>query len=119
MTVKSRKTERLDPNLPFYYHTSTHKRFSEGQLPNFSDAPKKPRQQYASRRELLTHNIGGRVSLAQCGATSIRTQYHNVPVELPPPLPYKGTSLNILILPIDRILCNYNFHCTQKQHESI
>ena len=78
-------TKRLDPNLLFYYHTSTHKRFSEGQLLNFSDAPKKPRQQYASRRELLTHNIGGRVTLVQRGATSIRTQYHNVPVELPPP----------------------------------
>ncbi len=32
----------------------------------------------------MTHNVGGRVSLIQHGATSIRTQFHNVPVELPP-----------------------------------
>ena len=78
-------TKRLDPNLPFYYHTSTHRRFYEGQLPDFSEAPIKPRQQHPSRRELLAGNIGSRVTLAQHGATSIRTQYHNVPVELPPP----------------------------------
>jgi hypothetical protein len=33
----------------------------------------------------MTSNIGGRVTMAQREATSIRTQHYNVPVELPPP----------------------------------
>ena len=79
-------TKRLDPELPFYYHTSTHHRFYEGELPDFSKLASKSDQKiHISRRELLTHKIGGRATLAQHGATSIRTQYHNVPVELPPP----------------------------------
>lgn len=78
-------TKRMDPDLPFYYHTSTHRRFYEGELPNFSVPPKKKREKTAARRELLTDAIGGRATLAQHGATSIRTKYHNVPVELPPP----------------------------------
>ena len=78
-------TKRLDPELPFYYHTSMHHRFYEGELPDFSQSTSKPRKERIARRELLTSNIGGRVTMAQHGASSIRTQYHNVPVELPPP----------------------------------
>ena len=76
-------TKRLDPELPSYYHTSTHHRFYEGELPDFSQSKSKPRKERIARRELLTSNIGGRVTMAQHGASSIRTQYHNVPVELP------------------------------------
>ena len=36
-------------------------------------------------KELLVGNVGGRVTMAQRGATSIRAQFHNKPVELPPP----------------------------------
>lgn len=77
--------KRMDPELPFYYYTSSHERFFEGDRPDFSVSSGKQRQQHAARRELLTSNIGGRATLVQRGATSIRTQYHNVPVELPPP----------------------------------
>lgn len=78
-------SKRLDKDLPFYYHTSKHQRFFEGERPDFSEPPLRPRVQHAARRELMTWKIGGRTSLAQRGATSIRTQFHNVPVELPPP----------------------------------
>ena len=33
----------------------------------------------------MTSRIGGCVTMAKHGATSIRTQYDNVPVQLPPP----------------------------------
>ena len=78
-------SKRMDPQLPYYYHTSTHQRFFEGDRPDFSQPTGRVHEHHSSRRELLTSNIGGRASLAQHGATSIRTQYHNVPVELPPP----------------------------------
>ena len=78
--------KRLDPEFPFYYHTSMHHRFYEGELPDFSQSTSKPRKERIARRELLTSNIRGRVAnMAQHGASSIRMQYHNVPVELPLP----------------------------------
>lgn len=30
-------TKRMDPNLPFYYYTSSHDRFLEGPRPSFND----------------------------------------------------------------------------------
>ena len=78
-------SKRLDNELPFYYHTSTHTRFFEGERPDFSKPPTKHRTQRVAQRELMTGNIGGRATLVQRGATSIRTQFHNMPVELPPP----------------------------------
>ena len=78
-------SKRINPDLPYYYHTSTHHRFFEGELPDFNQPSQKPRKQRVSRRELLANNIGGRVTLAKHGDTSIRTQYHNKPVDLPPP----------------------------------
>ena len=76
--------KRLDPHLPFYYYTSAHSRFYEGVMPDFSvqaSKPRKPRR--APRRELL--GATQRVTLAVRGAGSIRTTFHNVPVDLPPP----------------------------------
>ena len=75
----------MDPQLHYYYHTSTHRRFYEGKLPSFNEPPQKKQEKRVARRELLTGNIGGRATLAQHGAASIRTQYHNIPIELPPP----------------------------------
>lgn len=76
--------KRLDPDLPFYYYTSAHNRFYEGDLPDFSlpaARPRRPRR--PPQRELLGANQ--RVSLAVRGAGSIRATFHNVPVDLPPP----------------------------------
>ena len=73
-------SKRLDKDLPFYYHTSTHHRFFEGDRPDFSKPSDRPRA-----LQLMAGNLGRRASLVQRGATSIRTQFHNVPVELPHP----------------------------------
>ena len=78
-------SKRLDSNLPFYYHTSHHQRFYEGEMLDFSHPADKPKQRRVARRELVSGGIGGRFSMVQRGAGSIRTQYHNVAVELPPP----------------------------------
>ena len=53
-------------------------------MPDFSDNKPRRKRQVAVR-ELLVANIGGRVTMAQRGASSIRAQFHNKPVELPPP----------------------------------
>ena len=76
--------KRMDPDLPFYYHTSTHTRFYEGVMPAFDTKPsKKPREKRIPRYELLGTN--DRVTMAVRGASSVRTKFHNVPLELPPP----------------------------------
>lgn len=78
-------SKRLNRDLPFYYHTSANQRFFEGDRPDFSQPQLKPRVQRAARRELMTGGVGGRTSLVQRGAASIRAKFHNVPVDLPPP----------------------------------
>ena len=40
-------SKRIDPELPFYYHTSSHTRFYEGPLPSFNEPVSKPRNIYA------------------------------------------------------------------------
>jgi len=80
--------KRMDPCLPFYYYTSSHDRFYEGERPSF-DIPgtskQNPRNQRARRIEQLS-DMQGRVTLPKPGDRSIRMKYHNVPVEhVPPP----------------------------------
>ena len=81
-------TKRMNPDLPFYYHTSSHDRFYEGDRPSF-DAPGKsksnPRNRRVRKREQLSQMVFGRATLPTPGARSVRMEYHNVPVELPPP----------------------------------
>ena len=76
--------KRLDPDLPFYYHTSTHSRFYEGSMPDFDTKPrKKPKQKRIPRYEILGANE--RVSVAVRGTKTVRTKFHNMPVDLPSP----------------------------------
>ncbi len=42
--VCSEFTKQLDPDLPFYYHTSSHTRYYEGPLPDFSKPSEKKRR---------------------------------------------------------------------------
>ena len=42
-------TKRLDTHLPFYYHTSTHDRFYEGDRPSFDEAGKSKRNPRVKR----------------------------------------------------------------------
>ena len=82
-------TKRLDPDLPFYYHTSTHTRFSEGPLPEFSQASMKrpqtstriPRQEQPAAFSIR------RATLPVRGSLAVRAQFHNRsrPLELLPP----------------------------------
>ena len=70
--------KRMDPDLPFYYHTSTHTRFYEGVMPTFDTNPsKRPQKKRIPRYELLWTN--NRVTMA---VRSARAQFHNVPLEL-------------------------------------
>ena len=76
--------KRLDPDLPFYYYTSAHSRFYEGNLPDFNVSTSHPRQpRRPPQRELLGANQ--RISFTVRGAGSIRATFHNVPVDLSPP----------------------------------
>ena len=77
--------KRMDPDLPYYYHASTHNRIYEDELPNFDEPAHRTVKKRPPQRELLSGSVGGRVTLAPRGSVSIRTQFHNVPVDLPSP----------------------------------
>ena len=81
--------KRLDPQLPFYYHTSTHSRYSEGPLKAFEEpsSQKKRKTSRAPRRELSSAAVfsSRRAQLPVQHSLSVRTQFHNQPVDLPPP----------------------------------
>ena len=74
--------KRMDPELPFYYHTSKHSRYYEGVMPKFSVQPVKTKPKKLPRYELLGEN--NRITFSVCGDSSIRAQFHNIPVDLPP-----------------------------------
>ena len=81
-------SKRIDSDLPFFYYTSTHDRFYEGEREDFDKykRPKSnPREQRVRAREQPSNLAVGRATLIQSGAKSIRREYHNLPVELPPP----------------------------------
>ena len=79
--------KRLDDKLPFFYHTSTHTRFSEGPLANFDEQSNRPKRKARSipRREQPSAFAPRRATLPVRGSVSTRVQFHNVPLELPPP----------------------------------
>ena len=53
-------------------------------MPEFDNKPaKKPQPKRIPKYELL--GTSDRITMAVRGATSVRTQFHNVPLELPPP----------------------------------
>jgi len=74
----------MDSTIPFYYFTSAHQRFYEGELPNFNEPRTKPRRDRAPRRELTASNVARRTSFPIRGNLSVRAQFHNFPVSLPP-----------------------------------
>ena len=74
----------MDPTLPFYYSTSAHHRFYEGEMPAFDENPQnKKRPQRVPGKELVG-STGGRVTLPVSGSLSVHAEFHNVPVSLPP-----------------------------------
>ena len=56
--------KRLDPDLPFYYHT-TSDRLYEGNMPAFDEPSEKPKQpKWVPCRELVRADVSGRVTMA-------------------------------------------------------
>jgi len=80
--------KRDNSSLPFYYFSSSHDRFYEGERPAFNTIPAKPRQPMrAPQREIQFSNSFevGRITLPVRGEISTRIQFHASPVALPPP----------------------------------
>ena len=87
--------KRLDRQLPFFYYTSKHERFVEGDRPSFNvyqQPTRNPRHQRVRRREQPGNLAVGRTTMVMAGARSLRRQFHSLPVELPPP-PGRATHL--------------------------
>lgn len=81
-------SKRLDNSLPFYYWSTKQDRFSEGEMPSFDILPQgeTPRLERTRvrRRELLSTIVSDRTTLPS-QTPSVRTQFHNLPIDLPPP----------------------------------
>jgi len=75
----------VDPDLPFYYHTSTHTRYYEGPLPEFDKPSKKKRTRRVPRREQPAAFGPRCATMPIRGSLSVRPKFHNLPLELPPP----------------------------------
>lgn len=80
--------KRLDPDLPFYYHISSHTRFNEGLLPAFNQPSTKPKRKARLPRRELPQSYAfatRRATLPVSGSLTVRAQFHNQPIDLPPP----------------------------------
>lgn len=78
--------KRQDSQLPYFYFTSAHGRFCEGKRPDFNEGKegkRNPRKIRPRRRELIGNLAPSRVFTV--ATISKRTQFHNIPVNLPPP----------------------------------
>ena len=116
-------SKRIDVNLPFFYYTSTHDRFYEGERPSFDKYIKpttsNPRHQRVRTREQPGNLAVGRATLIKTGAKSIHREYHNLPLELPPapgaPLEQLNTHINENLLTQQTVLPLWlppSFHST-------
>lgn len=88
--VCSEITKRQDPDLPYFYHTSAHDRFYEGErqgfnLPATCGSMGNPRHKRPRRAELLSGLVSGRATLPVGTSRSIRMTFHNLPTQMPPP----------------------------------
>ena len=64
MCVKYEK--RIDPELPYYYYTSAHDRFYEGDRPSFNEAKKKKKKTRLPQREIASFVSGRAEPLYLC-----------------------------------------------------
>lgn len=77
--------KKVDPDLPFYYHTTCHDRFYVDIMPNFNDKPSKPkRPARLPTRELFGHGANRLATIATRGKGSLRATFHKEPISLPP-----------------------------------
>ena len=84
--------KRIDSKLPFFYYTSTHDRFYEGEMQSFDVQGSKkstlnPRNQRGRSRTVEQPGklASERASLIRTGHGSIRRQFHAVPTDMPLP----------------------------------
>ena len=80
--------KRLDSELPFFYSSTVHDRFYEGERPDFNQKPsKEPQQQRVPQRETQYVNsmVVSRITLLCRGSVSKRLQFHSGPTTLPCP----------------------------------
>lgn len=75
--------KRMDPDLPYYYFTSSHDRFYEGPRPSFND-PSKKKKTRLPRGEQVQSLSSGRATLPVRGTLTIRPKFHKCPVSIPP-----------------------------------
>ena len=74
----------LDPDLnSIFRHPLT--RFHEGPLPSFDQPKKKPKKRRVPRCEQPAAFVPSRATLPVRGSLAVRAQFHDVPLELPPP----------------------------------
>ena len=81
--------KRIDPDLPFYYHTSDKNLYRIHGLPAF-DIPAqdgKSRLDFlpSTRREDVGQVVIGRATMPIRGLRTVRQQYHSQPADLPQP----------------------------------
>ena len=76
--------KRLDPDTGFYYFTSSHDRFYEGERPHFDEDTTRIKQKRVRRREQPSNLMFGRATLPAPSSHSTRMKFHNLPLELPP-----------------------------------
>ena len=89
--------KRVDPDLPYYYHTSCHQRYYEGTLPSFDLPSKKAAKLRVPRREQPAAFGTRCATMPVRGSLSVRPKFHNLPLELLPPTKYSCSSCRTLI----------------------
>ncbi len=78
--------KRSNPELPFYYYTSSHDQFYEGERPSFDDQP--ARQKKGKRLPVVEAGVlfqSDRASLPLNRSLNVRARFHNPPMSFPPP----------------------------------
>lgn len=83
--------KRINPDMPFFYHTGAKQRCKNFQLPSFSESSgpgivERLDKVKISRRGDPGVFIENRASLPQKGQLTVRTQFHKAAVALPPPV---------------------------------
>ena len=77
-------SKHLDPDIGFYYYTSSHDRFYEGERPHFDEETARKKVNRVRRREQPSNLMFGRATVPIPSTRSTRMKFHNLPLELPP-----------------------------------
>ena len=82
--IEESNTQVCEENRSIFYSTSSHSRFYEGEMLDFNAKPNiTPREKHLPQCKPLGTN--NRVTLSVRSSASIRTKFHNLSIDLPPP----------------------------------